>query len=88
MNDKTRNALVQAVSCRPSQLRPGFNLGGVYVEFLVDIVLVGQIFLRQLQFYPVGIIPSGLYLVFSSYLCTGTTISNKQQQRGPPYTGY
>jgi hypothetical protein len=40
--------------------RPGFMPRSFHEGFVVDKVALGQIFLRVLQFSPVGIIPPGL----------------------------
>jgi hypothetical protein len=37
--------------------RPGFAPGSVHVEFMVDRVALGQVFVWALQFFPVSIIP-------------------------------
>ena len=36
---------------------PGFDPGSVHVEFVVDKVALGQVFLRVLRFSPVNFIP-------------------------------
>jgi hypothetical protein len=44
-----------------SPQRPGFNPGSVHVEFVVDKVALGQVFLRVLRFSPVSFIPPVLH---------------------------
>jgi hypothetical protein len=40
-----------------SPRRSGFDPGSVHVEFVVDKVALGQVFLRVLRFSPVNFIP-------------------------------
>jgi hypothetical protein len=49
--------MAQAVSRWPLTTRHGFAAGSVHVGFFVDKVALGQIFLQDLRFYPVNIIP-------------------------------
>jgi hypothetical protein len=44
--------------------RPSFVLASTHVEFLVDKVALGQVFLRVLQFSPAHIIPLGPILIY------------------------
>jgi hypothetical protein len=46
-----------------SQRRPDFGLELVRVEFMVDRVALGQVFLRGLRLSPVNIIPSWLCIL-------------------------
>ena len=41
--------------------RPGFDPGSVHVEFVVDIVALGQAFPQILRFSPVNFIPPALH---------------------------
>jgi hypothetical protein len=49
--------------------RPGFALGSIHVEFVVDKVALGQVFLRVLRFSSVNIIPPSLSKLISSGEC-------------------
>jgi hypothetical protein len=44
-----------------SPRRRGFDAGSVYVGFVVDKVVLGQVFLRVLRFSPVNFIPPVLH---------------------------
>jgi hypothetical protein len=44
-----------------SPRRPGFDPRSVHVGFVVDKVVLGQVFLRVLRFSPVSFIPPVLY---------------------------
>jgi len=45
-----------------SLLRPGFDLGSVYVRCVVDKLAMGQVFHRVFQFFPVIIILPTLHI--------------------------
>jgi hypothetical protein len=51
-----------------SSLQHGFDSKLVHVEFLVDQVAIGQVFLRVHRFYPVSVIPLLLHALFHSSL--------------------
>jgi hypothetical protein len=44
-----------------SPQRPGFDSGSVHVEFVMDKVALGQVFLRVLRFSPANFIPPVLH---------------------------
>ena len=44
-----------------SPRRPWFDPGSVHVEFMVDKVALGQVFLRVLRFSPISVIPPVLH---------------------------
>jgi len=50
-----------SLSCSLSPWRAGFSLRPVYVEFMLDRVAVGQVFLRVLRCTPVSINPPVLH---------------------------
>jgi branched-subunit amino acid transport protein len=54
--------MAQAVRRRPLTVEAGFVPGSIHVEFLVDKVALGQVFLRVLRFSPVNIIHSTIAL--------------------------
>jgi hypothetical protein len=45
--------------------RPSFDPGSIHVGFVVDIVALGQVFLRVLRFSPTNIIPPLLHIHLS-----------------------
>jgi hypothetical protein len=47
--------MAQVVSRRPLTAEPGFAPGSIHVGFVVDEVVLGQVFLRGLRFSPVNI---------------------------------
>jgi hypothetical protein len=51
--------LVAGISSRSLEFAPG----SVHVAFVVDKVALGQVFVRVLPFFPVNIIPPGLFIV-------------------------
>ena len=54
--------MVQAVSRRPLTAKAPEHPSPIRVEFVVDKVALGQVFLRVLRFFPVSIIPPMLLL--------------------------
>jgi hypothetical protein len=50
---------------RRTLLRAGFDARSVHVGFVVDMVLVGKVFLEVRWFFPVRIIPSVLHIYSS-----------------------
>jgi hypothetical protein len=56
-------AMAQAVSWRPLTVEAQVHAQVVHVEFVVDKVALGQVFLRVLWFFPVSIIPLWLFIL-------------------------
>jgi hypothetical protein len=56
-------AMAQAVSRRPLTWEAGFAPESIHVGFVVDRVVLGQVFLRVLRISPVSIIPPSLQLI-------------------------
>jgi branched-subunit amino acid transport protein len=57
--------MAQAVSRRPLTAEAGFAPRSIYVGFVVDKMVLGQVFLRVLRFSPVTIIPPSLSKLIS-----------------------
>jgi hypothetical protein len=53
--------MAQAIRTGLSLRRPGFDPGSVNVGFVVDKVVLGQVFPRVLRFSPISFIPSVLH---------------------------
>jgi hypothetical protein len=63
MNDDFQGrAMVQAVSRRPLTAKAREHPSPVLVGFVVDKVVLGQVFLRVHRFFPVSIIPPMLHI--------------------------
>jgi hypothetical protein len=48
--------------------RPGFDPGSVHVGFFVDKVALGKVFLRELRFSPVNVIPPVLHYILFIFI--------------------
>jgi len=73
----------QAVICRPVNETPRFDPRPVYVGFVVDILVVGQDFLRVFRIYLISNIPQKLHTHLRLYMLL--LVEGQKDEAWEPY---